>query len=106
VPNVPAGLHMLYCSVDEMWYAVGDLSADFSFYTKRALLAGVVSTTTLYWLDDESDRRADSWAFLDRRLADVLKIPQLGRRAESLLLRLPNPFRLLQLARDRRRRPA
>jgi ubiquinone biosynthesis protein COQ9 len=106
VPNVPAGLQMLYRTVDEMWHAVGDRSADFSFYTKRALLAAVVSATTLYWLDDESDGCADSWAFLDRRLANVLKIPQLGRRGESLLHRLPNPFRIVQRARDRRRRPA
>jgi ubiquinone biosynthesis protein COQ9 len=106
VPNVPAGLHMLYCTVDEMWHAVGDRSADFSFYTKRALLAGVVSATTLYWLDDESDGSTESGAFLDRRLADVLRIPQLGRRAGSLLHRLPNPFRILHRAGNRRRRPA
>jgi ubiquinone biosynthesis protein COQ9 len=106
VPNVPAGLQMLYRTVDEMWHAVDDRSADFSFYTKRALLAGIVSATTLYWLDDESEARAESWEFLDRRLADVLRIPQLGRRAGSLLHRLPNPFRIVQRARGRRRRPA
>ncbi len=104
-PNVPAGLHMLYRTVDEMWHAVGDRSVDFSFYTKRALLAGVVSATTLYWLEDESEGCAESWAFLDRRLADVLRIPKARHRVEALLGRLPDPFRLFEGARRRQRRP-
>ena len=104
-PHVPAGLHMLYRTVDEMWHAVGDRSVDFSFYTKRALLAGVVSATTLYWLDDESEGRAESWAFLDRRLEDVLRIPKVRHRVEALFGRLPDPFRLFRGARGRRRSP-
>ena len=105
-PNLPAGLKLLYRTVDEMWHAVGDRSVDFSFYTKRALLAGVVSTTTLYWLDDESENFAESWAFLDRRLADVLRIPKIRQRVENLVGRLPDPLRVLRGARGRWRRPA
>ena len=88
-PNMPAGLKLLYRTVDAMWHAVGDRSVDFSFYTKRALLAGVVSATTLYWLDDDSENSSESWAFLDRRLADVLRIPKIRQRAENLAGRLP-----------------
>lgn len=105
-PNVPTGARLLYRTVDAMWRAVGDRSVDFSFYTKRALLAGVLSATTLYWLDDESEGRVESWAFLDRRLADVLKIPKLRARGERLLGRLPDPFRILRGMRDRTRRTA
>ena len=105
-PNMPAGLKLLYRTVDAMWHAVGDRSVDFSFYTKRALLAGVVSATTLYWLDDDSENSSESWAFLDRRLADVLRIPKIRQRAENLAGRLPDPLRVLRGARRRWRRPA
>ena len=48
--NTLLGARLLYRTVDDIWYVIGDRSADFSFYTKRGLLAGVVGSTTLYWL--------------------------------------------------------
>jgi ubiquinone biosynthesis protein COQ9 len=91
----------VYNTVDAIWYAIGDRSADFSFYTKRALLAGVITTTTLFWLNDESEDCADSWAFLDRRIADVMKIPALRSRLEKVACRLPDPFKILRAVRTR-----
>jgi ubiquinone biosynthesis protein COQ9 len=37
-------------TVDAIWYAAGDRSADFSWYTKRAILTAVYGATLLYWL--------------------------------------------------------
>ena len=45
--NAGLALKILYRTVDAMWYAAGDQSVDFNFYTKRATLAGVYSTTVL-----------------------------------------------------------
>src|SRR3954469_18522168 len=39
--NAPLGLRLLYDTVDGIWWGVGDNSTDFSFYTKRASLAGI-----------------------------------------------------------------
>lgn len=78
-------------TVDAIWHAAGDRSADFSWYTKRAILAAVYSATVLYWLRDSSDDDADTLAFLDRRLADVGRIGRLRARADALLDRLPRP---------------
>lgn len=97
--NMPLGLRLLYETVDQMWYAAGDTATDFNFYTKRGLLAGVYAATTLYWLDDRSPGAADTHAFLDRRLADVMAIPRYGARLREGLDRLPNPLRLLRPAR-------
>ena len=36
-------------TVDAIWHAAGDRSADFSWYTKRAILAAVYTATVLYW---------------------------------------------------------
>jgi ubiquinone biosynthesis protein COQ9 len=78
-------------TVDAIWHAAGDRSVDFSWYTKRAILAAVYSTTILYWLRDTSDADADTLAFLDRRLAGVGQIGRLRKRVERLLDRLPRP---------------
>ena len=71
--NAPLGLKLLYRTVDAIWYAAGDTSADFNFYTKRATLAGVFSSTLLYWLNDRSEGNEATWAFLDRRIDDVMR---------------------------------
>lgn len=94
--NAPLGPKLLYGTVDAIWYAVGDKSTDFSFYTKRAILAAVYSATLLYWLNDKSEGHAASWAFLDRRLDEVMKIPQVKGQLQSLLGRLPNPLHLVK----------
>ena len=80
--------------------AAGDTSTDYNFYSKRALLAGVYSATLLYWLNDKSEGYEATWAFLERRVADVLKVPKVMARAGRVLDRLPDPFRLLRTARS------
>ncbi|MFO1081777.1 MAG: COQ9 family protein [Reyranellaceae bacterium] len=79
--NAGLAARLLYRTVDALWYAVGDTSTDFSFYTKRATLAGVYSATVLYWLNDRTPGSEATWAFLDRRIADVMKIEGLKARA-------------------------
>ncbi len=75
-------------TVDSIWFAAGDTSADFSWYSKRAILAGVYGATMLYWLQDYSDEDADTLAFLDRRLADVGRITGLRRRTGAFVQRM------------------
>lgn len=83
-----AGAAALARTVDEIWHLTGDDSADFSWYTKRAILAGVYSATLLFWLRDASDDAAATAAFLDRRLAGVGRLGklrgQMVARAASL----------------------
>lgn len=97
--NAPLGAKCGYRTVDAIWHAAGDRSTDFSFYTKRALLAGVLGAAILYWVDDDSDDHRESWGFVERCIADVLKLPALGARARRLMGNLPDPFRLLLRAR-------
>jgi ubiquinone biosynthesis protein COQ9 len=94
--NAPLGAKCLYRTVDAIWYAAGDKTTDFSFYTKRGLLAGVYSATVLYWLNDKSEGSAQTWTFLDRRIADVMKIYELRARFDRFAERLPDPFRLFR----------
>ena len=87
-----AGLS-LWRTVDAIWYAAGDRATDFNFYTKRALLAGVYGATLLYWLDDRSEGAAETWAFLDRRIADAMSVPRKLAALGQRLSALPGPWR-------------
>jgi ubiquinone biosynthesis protein COQ9 len=75
-------------TVDMIWHVVGDSSADFSWYTKRAILAVIYSATVLFWLRDVSDDDAATLAFVDRRLAGLGRGHRLRQRAEAALGRL------------------
>ena len=79
-------------TVGAIWYAAGDRSADFSWYTKRAILAGVYGATLLFWLRDDSEGDQASLQFLDRRLAGVGRIGRARKRGDALLQRFrPRP---------------
>jgi ubiquinone biosynthesis protein COQ9 len=65
---------LLWRTASRMWHRAGDTATDFNHYSKRGLLAGVIATTTLYWLKDASPDFADTWAFLDRRIEEVLRL--------------------------------
>ncbi len=101
-PNAPLAARLLWRTVDAMWYAAGDNATDFNYYTKRGLLAAVYASTTLCWLADNSEDFADTWAFLDRRIADVMKVPAYKARLKEALERLPKPSGLLRRVRRAR----
>lgn len=67
---------MVWRTADKIWDYAGDTSTDYNRYTKRFLLSGVITATTLYWLNDNSKNHAKTGAFLDKRLDNVLKIGQ------------------------------
>ncbi|TCS63068.1 COQ9 family protein [Varunaivibrio sulfuroxidans] len=94
--NAALSCRHTYKTVDAIWRAAGDTSVDFNFYTKRGLLAAVYVPCVLYWLADESEDFADTWDFLNRRIADVLKIPGLKGKLERRLKSAPSPLRLLK----------
>lgn len=71
--NLGRSARTLWRTADAMWRAAGDTATDYNHYTKRLTLGGVYAATLLIWLDDESDGLADTWAFLDRRIGDVMR---------------------------------
>ncbi|MDE2182312.1 MAG: COQ9 family protein [Alphaproteobacteria bacterium] len=72
-PNAAISLKLTYNTVDAMWRAAGDRSTDFNFYTKRAILAGVYSSTLLRWLTDSTPDEHDTTAFLEARIENVMQ---------------------------------
>ena len=95
-------------SVDLMWRAVGDRSTDFNFYSKRATLAGVLTSTIIYWLGDSSDDFEDTRAFLDRRIEDVMRVERAKGQIRKATEGMPSIARALSRLRygaDSRMKP-
>lgn len=77
--NLNLGLKTTWRTVDLMWKFAGDTSTDYNYYTKRGLLFGVYTATSLHYLKDESKGNEATWHFLDKRLNDILKINKLKK---------------------------
>lgn len=71
--NAATGAQLIWGTADAIWNAIGDSSRDLNWYSKRATLSAVYSATVLYWLGDESEGHEATWAFLDRRIENVMQ---------------------------------
>lgn len=81
--NAPAALRQGWHSADLMWRLAGDDAADYNHYTKRAILAGIYGATLAVFVSDESEGKAETRAFLERRIDGVMKF----EKAKANLLR-------------------
>jgi ubiquinone biosynthesis protein COQ9 len=71
--HAPEGAQAIWQTADIIWTACGDTATDYSWYSKRLILGSVYSATVLYWLGDASPNFANTWAFLDRRIENVMR---------------------------------
>ena len=93
--NAALSMRLVYGTVDAVWHGIGDRSTDFNFYTKRATLAGVYASTLLFWIGDDTPDAADTWAFLDRRIADVMTFERTKAEISRWVAALPSPLDLI-----------
>ena len=93
--NAVRATRNLWRTVDTIWSAAGDVGRGLDYYTKRGLLAAVYSSTLLFWLEDRSEGCRDTWAFLERRIDDVMRIGRVRSTIENALdgLGALNPLR-------------
>lgn len=77
------GAALIWGTADAIWRTLGDTSDDINWYTKRATLSGVYSSTVLYWLGDDSLDGQATWSFLERRIDDVMRIEKFKARAND-----------------------
>jgi ubiquinone biosynthesis protein COQ9 len=69
--KIDAG-RVIWQTADKIWIWAGDEAKDYNHYTKRALLAGVMSSTMLAWFNDHTDNSQQTMDFLDRRIDNVM----------------------------------
>lgn len=71
---------VIWQTADHIWTWAGDTATDYNRYTKRGLLFGVLTTTTLYWLSKNEASLEEVETFLRARIENVLKIGQAGSK--------------------------
>ncbi len=70
-------------SADAMWRLAGDTATDWNHYSKRATLGAIYAATLLVLANDASDDKAETRAFLDRRISGVMRF----EKAKARILR-------------------
>ena len=81
--NVAQALRLGWSSADAMWRLAGDTATDYNHYTKRMTLGALYASTLAVFAHDESEGFAESKAFLERRIDNVMQFEKL----KSQLLR-------------------
>ena len=71
--NVAQATRRGWRTADVMWRLAGDTATDYNHYTKRAILASIYGATLAVFVDDVSEGKAETRAFLDRRIEGVMK---------------------------------
>ncbi|SIO16065.1 ubiquinone biosynthesis protein COQ9 [Parasphingorhabdus marina DSM 22363] len=79
-PNVRRAAKLGWGAADKMWRLAGDTATDYNHYTKRTLLSAVYGSTISVFLDDESEDFAETRAFLDRRIENVMQFEKIKAR--------------------------
>lgn len=93
--NVADAARLAWRSADRIWRVAGDTATDFNHYSKRAILIGVYGSTTLVFLDDDSADLAETRAFLNRRIDDVMNFEKFKAGWRGTRARLPSLSRFL-----------
>ncbi|MGH6951879.1 MAG: COQ9 family protein [Vitreimonas sp.] len=82
--RAPEAARLLWRTADRIWRTLGDVSTDENFYSKRAILSGVLASTYARWFSDDSDDSQPTWAFLDDRIENVMQFEKLKARLKPL----------------------
>lgn len=71
--NAAQALRLGWASGDAMWRLAGDTASDYNHYTKRMTLGALYASTLAVFAQDESEGFADTKAFLERRIENVMQ---------------------------------
>ena len=75
--NAAQALRLGWSSADAMWRLAGDTATDYNHYTKRMTLGALYASTLAVFAHDESEGFAETRAFLERRIDNVMQFEKL-----------------------------
>jgi ubiquinone biosynthesis protein COQ9 len=81
--NLPRAAKIGWRSADRMWRLAGDTASDFNHYTKRMTLSAVYGSVLSVFINDDSADFADTRAFLDRRIDNVMQFEKVKAQAKA-----------------------
>ncbi|WP_309621731.1 COQ9 family protein [Novosphingobium sp.] len=93
--NVPKALKLGWHSADAMWRAAGDTATDYNHYTKRMTLGSIYAATLAVYVGDTSADHAETKAFLERRIENIMQFEKAKARLLKNDLEQFSPARLL-----------
>lgn len=82
--RAPEASRLLWRSADTIWRALGDTSTDENYYSKRAILSGVLASTYAFWFSDTSEDHEATWDFLEKRIDNVMQFEKFKARLKPL----------------------
>ncbi|MEZ5996945.1 MAG: COQ9 family protein [Hyphomonadaceae bacterium] len=82
--RAPEAARLLWRTADLIWRALGDTSTDGNFYSKRAILSGVLASTYARWFSDDSADNSETWAFLEARIENVMQFEKFKAQLKPL----------------------
>ena len=85
----------LFKTVDQIWFLAGDNSTDFNYYTKRATLALIYSSTVFFWINNNYNYYKTE-KFLDQQLLKIYKISKIKSKLNYFKESVPNIFSILK----------
>lgn len=88
--GVATGAELAWNTSDMIWRAIGDTSTDANWYSKRAILTGVWTSTLAIWLSETDPDKPGTHAFLDRRIANVMEFEKVKAKLNTQLAKLPD----------------
>lgn len=71
--NAGRALKLGWHSADAMWRLAGDQAMDINYYSKRMILAGVYAATLAIFVDDRTEGKAGTHAFIERRIDGIIR---------------------------------
>lgn len=82
-PHAPTAARLVWNAADAIWRAIKDPSTDFNFYSKRAILSGVISSTMARWFADDGEDEAETKSFLRARIENVMQFEKLKAKVRD-----------------------
>ena len=86
---------LIWKTSDMIWRAIKDTSTDFNFYSKRAILSGVYSSTLSVWLGESDPEKPRARDFLDHRIENVMQFEKAKWQVRKATQHLPDLGSLL-----------
>lgn len=93
--NLLSASRLGWRSADRMWRLAGDDAADFNHYTKRLTLSAVYASTLAVFVNDDSQGHAETRAFLERRIDNVMQFEKAKIKAKERQKFIPSLSRLV-----------
>lgn len=93
--NLPRASRIGWRSADRMWRLAGDTATDFNHYTKRMTLSALYLSTLVTFVNDESEDYAETRAFLDRRIENVMQFEKVKAQAKARRENVPSLSRFI-----------